>query len=170
MTGSGGNGLSSPWLDTMGPVPTIEPIRLGIDGQAPADRAWAAITEPELVARWFAEVTPLGAVGDPYRIDFGDGSLVEGRVLTVDTGQSFAYEWGWRDDDPRLVSRVAWQVRGLPDGGARVELVHDGWTEAGADEAMRDDHEAYWSGYLDDLQALLDEAPSAPAAGVRRPD
>ncbi len=32
---------------------------------------------------------------------------------------------------------------------------------ASADDAIRDDHEAYWSGYLDDLRDLLEEADEA---------
>ena len=54
---------------------------------------------------------------------------------------------------------VSWVVEPLPDGGGRITLVHDGWSEVGADSAARDDHEAYWSGYLDDLAATLAERP-----------
>ena len=53
---------------------------------------------------------------------------------------------------------VTWTVEPLPGGGTRVKLVHDGWAEAGVDEASRDDHEGYWSGYLDDLVAILEPA------------
>ena len=53
---------------------------------------------------------------------------------------------------------VTWSVEPLTDGGARVTLVHDGWAEAGVDDAARDDHEGYWSGYLDDLAAILGDA------------
>jgi hypothetical protein len=50
---------------------------------------------------------------------------------------------------------VSWSIEPLDEGGSRVTLTHAGWAEAGADEAIRDDHEAYWSGYLDDLAAIL---------------
>ena len=49
------------------------------------------------------------------------------------------------------------EIEPLEPRGARVVLVHEGWSEAGADEALRDDHEGYWSGYLDDLAAILAE-------------
>lgn len=138
----------------------IEPIALGIETGAPPSRAWAFITDPELVARWFAETSPVGAVGDTYRIDFGDGSIVEGRIVAVEPGRAFAHEWAWNDADPGPLAPtlVRWAVADLPGGGSRIDLVHEGWTEAGADEAIRDDHEAYWSGYLDDLRDVLDEA------------
>lgn len=142
---------------------TIAAIRLGIRTSAAPARAWAFITEPDRVARWFAETTPVGEPGSPYLIDFGDGSVVEGRILAMEPGRSFEHEWAWRDDEPGRPTIVRWEVSAEADGGARIDLVHDGWTEAGADDALRDDHEAYWSGYLDDLRDLLAEANDEPA-------
>lgn len=136
----------------------IAPIQLGIETRAAPARAWAFITDPDLVARWFADASPVGEIGTPYRIDFGDGSVVEGRIVAVEPGRAFSHEWAWRDDEAGRPTLVRWQVAGLPGGGSRIDLVHEGWTDAGADEAIRDDHEAYWSGYMDDLRDLLDEA------------
>lgn len=136
---------------------TIAPIRLAIDTLAAPARAWAVITEPNLVRQWFADVTPIGDVGTQYRIDFG-GEVVDGQVLIVAPGRRFDHEWAWLGDEPRRPTRVSWQVLPLPDGGTRIELLHDGWAEAGEDDAIRDDHEAYWSGYLDDLRDLLEES------------
>jgi uncharacterized protein YndB with AHSA1/START domain len=138
---------------------TIEPIRLEIATSADPARAWAFITDPELIGRWFADATALGAVGDTYRIDFGDGSIVEGRIVAVEPGQAFAHEWAWLDAEPGpdAPTIVRWEVAPSPGGGSQVRLLHEGWTDAGADETIRDDHETYWTGYLDDLQALLDE-------------
>jgi uncharacterized protein YndB with AHSA1/START domain len=141
-------------------VTAITPIMLAIETRATPGRAWAFISDPELVATWFAEVTPLGEVGGSYRIDFGDGSVVEGRLTAIDPGRAFAHEWGWQDDEPRRPTLVRWVVEPVAGGGSRFALVHDGWAEAGADDAIRDDHEAYWSGYMDDLRDLLDEADS----------
>lgn len=144
---------------------TTAPITLAIETRAAPDRAWAFITDPDLVARWFAEASALGDVGTPYRIDFGDGSVVEGRIVEVDPGRAFAHEWAWLEDAPMGApgrpTVVRWAVEPLAGGGSRVALVHDGWAESGADDAIRDDHEAYWSGYLDDLRDLLEEAPAA---------
>jgi len=147
----------------------IDPISLRIETRVAPARAWAFITDPELVARWFAEVSAVGAVGDTYRIDFGDGSIVEGRIVAVEPGRAFAHEWAWNDADPGLSAPtlVRWEVEGLPGGGSRIDLLHEGWTESGADDAIRDDHEAYWSGYLDDLRDLLDE-PDARAGRLSR--
>jgi uncharacterized protein YndB with AHSA1/START domain len=137
---------------------TLPPIVLEIVAAVPAADAWTVLTDPARVAEWFTDVTPLGEVGDAYRLDFGDGSVVDGVVRAVEAGHRFAHTWAWLDAAPRQETLVTWTVEPLPGGGTRITLVHDGWSEAGADEAIRDDHEGYWSGYLDDLAAILDES------------
>ncbi|OGO56073.1 MAG: hypothetical protein A2Z32_02290 [Chloroflexi bacterium RBG_16_69_14] len=138
-------------------IETLPPIILEIETPASADEAWAAITDPERVAEWLTDVSALGDVGDPYRLDFGDGSVVEGVIREIEPGRRFAHTWAWVDALPRQETIVSWTVEPLPNGGGRVILIHDGWSDAGADSAARDDHEAYWSGYLDDLAEILSE-------------
>ena len=124
----------------------LAPIRLTIDAPVTPDVAWAYLVEPERIAEWFTDVSPLGGIGDPYRVDFGEGSVVDGRVMSVEDGRSFSHTWAWEDAGPGEETLVTWIVEPIADGGCRITLVHDGWASAGADEAMRDDHEAYWAG------------------------
>lgn len=135
---------------------SLPPITLMVETSASAADAWATLTEPDRIAEWFTDASRLGEVGDPYRLDFGDGTVVEGVVRLVDPGRRFAHTWVWADVDPHQETLVTWSVEPMPGGGSRVTLTHDGWAEAGVDEAARDDHEGYWSGYLDDLLAILD--------------
>jgi uncharacterized protein YndB with AHSA1/START domain len=137
---------------------TLPPIVLEIVVTVPCSDAWTALTDPDRIAEWLTDATPLGAVGDPYRLDFGDGSVVEGIVQVVEPGRQFAHTWAWVDAAPRQETVVTWTVESLDAGGTRITLIHDGWSDAGADEAIRDDHEGYWSGYLDDLAAILEES------------
>ncbi|MDO8485213.1 MAG: SRPBCC domain-containing protein [Candidatus Limnocylindrales bacterium] len=133
----------------------LPPIVFTIETPASAVEAWAAVTQPERIAEWFTDASPLGKVGDPYRLDFGDGSLVEGVVRLVEPGQRFTHTWVWSDVEPSHETLVTWSIEPIREGGSRVTLTHGGWAEAGVDEAIRDDHEAYWSGYLDDLAGIL---------------
>ncbi len=136
----------------------LPPIIIEIETAAPADTAWAALTDPDRVVLWFTTATAVGAVGDPYRLDFGDGSVVEGVVREVVPERRFAHTWAWADADPRQETLVAWSIEPAEDGrGSRISIFHGGWTEAGADAATRADHEGYWTGYLQDLGEILAE-------------
>jgi len=139
-------------------VEPVAPIRLVIRTPAPAEVAWAFLTDPERVEQWFTAASPVGEVGEPYVLDFGEGSVVQGAIVELEPGRRFAHRWAWLDAEPRQETLVTWIVRPLDEGGSEIELVHEGWDEAGADDVIRDDHEAYWSGYLDDLRDLLEDA------------
>ena len=139
------------------PMQSIAPIRIVGETTAPPDAAWAALTEPDQVARWFAEPTPIAdGEGEIYVIDFGDGNVIDGVIRELVHGRRLTYTWQWRGQEaaPTLVT---WEVEPLEGEGSRITLTHDGWVEAGADEAIRDDHAGYWEGYLADLLDLLDE-------------
>jgi uncharacterized protein YndB with AHSA1/START domain len=137
---------------------SVPPIDLAIETPADPETAWQTVTVPERIALWFTEASPLGPVGSPYRLDFGDGSVVAGEVLAVEPGRRFAHSWAWEGAEPGEVTTVEWRVEPLPGGGSRVRLVHGGWAAAGGDATARDEHETYWTGYLDDLRDILGEA------------
>ena len=135
----------------------IPPIELVVETAADPETVWRTLTEPALVTLWFTDASALGGVGSRYRLDFGDGSVVAGEVLALEPDRSFAYAWAWESAEPGEVTRVTWTVEPTA-GGSRILLVHDGWDEAGLDAGARDDHEGYWTGYLDDLRDVLAEA------------
>lgn len=137
---------------------SLPPIDLAIETPADPGTAWQTITVPARIALWFTDASPLGPVGSPYRLDFGDGSVVAGEVLEVEPGHRFAHSWAWEGAEPGGVTTVEWTVEPLPDRGSRVRLVHSGWEASGGDATARDEHEAYWTGYLDDLRDILGEA------------
>ena len=136
---------------------TVPPIRLVLRLPVGPEVAWAYLTDPARVVEWFTEASEVGPVGSTYRLDFGEGSVVEGRIEAVEPGRTFAHRWAWMDALPRQETLVTWTIRPLAADASELELIHEGWDEAGADSAIRDDHEAYWSGYLDDLRAVLED-------------
>jgi len=135
----------------------VPPIDLVVETGADPELAWRTLTEPERVTLWFTDASRPGAVGTGYRLDFGDGSVVRGTVLALEPGRSFSHTWLWDGAPEGEVTRVTWSVE--PHlGGSRIHLVHDGWDGSGLDGRARDDHEGYWTGYLDDLRDILEEA------------
>lgn len=144
--------------DPVAETARVSPIDIAFDTDADPAMAWHVITDPARVAEWFTDASPLGPVGSTYRLDFGDGSVVAGEVLALEPGHGFAHAWHWDGADPSETTTVAWTVTALPGDGSRIRLVHDGWGEAGLDASTRDDHEGYWTGYLDDLRDLLSGA------------
>ncbi len=134
------------------PVP---PIEIVIESPAHPGEAWHAITDPDTVAQWLTTMAPLGEVGSTHELDFGEGSVVTGRILELEPGRRLVHGWAWEGVDASAPTIVTWSVEPLAGGGCRVRLLHAGWDEAGAGRAARDDHERYWTGYLDDLRDLL---------------
>lgn len=138
---------------------TIPPIERSVVVPVSAGVAWAALTDPSRVAEWFTDATPLGAVSDDYRLDFGDGTVVEGTIESLEPGRAFGYAWRWAGAPATETTHVRWSVeRAGDDGATTIRLVHDGWAEADLDRAARDDHDGYWTGYLEDLADVLRES------------
>lgn len=132
-----------------------EPIELSVETPAPVEVAWEALTDPERVAEWFTDSSPVGRPGDPYRLDFGD-SAVEGSILELEPGRAFAHSWRWDgDEDDTAPTTVRWTIEPVHGGGSLVTLCHEGWPPTTPDDTARDDHLGYWSAYLEDLAALL---------------
>src|SRR5512141_3202693 len=92
---------------------TLPPIVLEVETRAPPADVWTAITLPERIAEWFTDASPLGAGGSAYRLDFGDGSVVDGVVTDLEPGRQFGYTWAWADAEPGQRTRVSWSVNPL---------------------------------------------------------
>lgn len=130
------------------------PIELTVETLASVEASWEALTEPDRVAEWLTDASPVGRPGEPYRLDFGD-SVVDGAIVDVEPGRTFAHTWLWEGAEDELPTTVRWTVEPVAGGGSRVTLRHDGWPETTPDDTTRDDHFGYWQAYLEDLGALL---------------
>ena len=74
---------------------SIAPIVLRMPTTADPVALWAALSVPERVAAWFTTASPLGAVGTPYTLAFGDGSVMDGELREIVPGHRFAHSWHW---------------------------------------------------------------------------
>jgi uncharacterized protein YndB with AHSA1/START domain len=137
------------------PVAAQLTVRLFRVVQAPTQRVFEAMIEPEQVAEWWGpdgftcpEVTLDLRVGGAYRIAMQppDGELfhLTGTYIAVEPPSHLAYTFRWEPPDPddrENVARIALRDR---DGATEVALTHGPF----ATEARRELHEAGWTDTL----------------------
>jgi uncharacterized protein YndB with AHSA1/START domain len=121
----------------------------------PAEQVWAAITEPEGLARWFpCRVEGERRVGAQLRFVFPDGNPEvtddgRGEVLVFDPPRSFWFRWD--TEELRL------DLEPTADGGCVLtfsDLMPDDFESGAARNA------AGWHVCLDELETLLDGGPA----------
>jgi uncharacterized protein YndB with AHSA1/START domain len=88
---------------------------------------WEALTDPELLAEWFAPAAHEGTIdidlrpGGTMRFGEGDGEAVRTAVVEeVDPGRRLAFTWSDRDEVPG--SRVEIDLIELDDGESELRV------------------------------------------------
>lgn len=104
----------------------------------PPVELWAWLTRQDLLARWFADITPELSAGD-VRCDFGDGDFFAGRVTEWDPGITLGFRWKFLDLGPSydvrfsLLRRKTGTELSIQDHGAvtieEAECLRVGWSE-----------------------------------------
>ena len=127
---------------------------------APAEKVYAAWTDPEKIVKWFgpdsgpvtkAEIELL--VGGSFNIGFhtedDEYHQVGGVYREVVPNEKLVFTWAWRTT-PERESLVTVELK--PDGdGSILTLLHEKFF----DEAARDGHKHGWTGSLDKLEKLF---------------
>lgn len=129
---------------------------------APVDVVWRTVTEPELVARWFADRVDVRAVpGQEGSLGFGDSMTVRVTVQSVEPPRTFSYRWLHPDGVPArpgtsvlVTFRLAPECEGTRLRVVESELDEMGWT-ADELEAYRTEHTRGWITHLGRLRDLL---------------
>jgi uncharacterized protein YndB with AHSA1/START domain len=131
--------------------------------KAPAERVYAAWTDPKMIMHWFgpAGATPLSAetdvrVGGRFRMTFGtpDGEQhdVRGTYLEVEPARKLVFTWCWITLPPERQSQVTVTLKPL---GAETVLILT--HEQLFDAAAREGHLYGWGGALDKLEIFVSE-------------
>lgn len=97
------------------------PATIAVDQYVPhpPERVWRALTEPDLLARWWTSGDIRAEVGHEFLLDMEGWGHVPCRVLEVVVNERFVYRF---TDDWTLTWRL------VPEGrGTRVLLEHSGF-------------------------------------------
>ena len=117
---------------------------------APPERVFPLLTDPELATRWLAEECwHEPRPGGLFRLDIR-GSVASGEFVELDPPRRVVFTWGWEGDDqihPPGSTRVEIDLE--PDrGGTLVRLRHTGLTDEGVEK-----HSEGWDEFLPRLAA-----------------
>ena len=129
---------------------------------APAEKVYAAWTEPARLAHWFGPAQTISGsvraeidvrVGGRFRVGFktedGEYHEVGGVYREVVPNEKLVFTWAWHTT-PERESLVNVLIRSEGEG-AMLTLVHEQFF----DEAARDGHQRGWSGTLDKFERYL---------------
>ena len=143
-------------------------IRLSIVIDAPREKVFRALTDPDVLAKWFSLPLSQRPVVDPraggtYNLnwvyDVGGKQVTAGtsRILDIVENERLVTDWlDWRGDSSRKPQRLAWLLENV-GGKTKVTLVHDGF-ERPADIG---DYPFGWLSLLDDLKKTAEETKQA---------
>lgn len=126
--------------------------------RVPRQSVWAAITEPDQIARWFGTGAELdlrpGGVGTLSWENLGVTTSIT--VEAVDPPSRFAYRWRSNRGGPTTL--VEFRLEEIPNG-TRLTLVESGFTQLGEDSWQGNEYG--WDEELGELRAFLLEKAAA---------
>ncbi|WP_353813623.1 SRPBCC domain-containing protein [Agromyces sp. SYSU T00266] len=147
-------------------------VRRTIRIDAPVEKVWAAVTEPEHISRWFGRTVLDGSgVGAEGTMTFDGYGAVPIRIEAIDAPRSITYRWGNDDALGHLPDRVdeatstvftftlepvaAAPVGGGAAGATELTVVETGFDRTSDPVANMRAHGEGWVDELDKLVALL---------------
>ena len=91
------------------------------DIEAPPERVWRALSEPDLTGAWLAPGEMSARPGDRFTLD-DDGHRIDCEVLEAEPPRHLRL--GWRESDGGIASEVTFTITPTRAGGARLRVVH----------------------------------------------
>ena len=118
----------------------------------PPEEVWRALTDPDLVARWWAPGDVRAVVGHRFNMDMGAWGQQPCEVTAVDPPKLLAYTFAGGSLDTTITWRLA------PEGaGTRLFLEHEGFDlDSPMGRQAYDGMGAGWPGVLARIGGVLE--------------
>lgn len=128
--------------------------------RATVDRVWAAVTEPEHIAKWAGSAATLDRldIGGRGTWTFDGYGTVPLVIEELEPKRSIAYRWGnakHPDIDPGASTVFRFTLEEIADG-TRLTVVETGFDALGDPPARMEDNRGGWTSELDELVAYLE--------------
>lgn len=139
----------------------LQPIRHSIVIEAPLEKVWQALTDPEAVAVWIGAKGFEAKVGARFEFHTepqGDwDGVTYSEMLKLEEGKRMLFTWAVPGVPP---TQVEFALKDLGDGRCEVTLEHRGWDQFPPDEMrpVRDQLDRGWGGaVLPKLKRVAEE-------------
>lgn len=126
-------------------------IRIEHVYRQPPAKVWRALTDPALIARWWAAGDVRAEVGHRFELDMGRWGLQPCEVLAVEPERLFRYRFA----QPTLDTIITFEL--APEGtGTRLTLTHEGFDlDAPMSRAAFEGMKPGWPGILEKIEATI---------------
>lgn len=137
-------------------------ITRSIDINAPIDKVWATITEPQLISQWFGDATEFEAT-EGGRGFFAWNAHGKFRVVVehVEPPRVLVYRWAHREADaeptPQNSTVVRFELTEIA-GGTKLDLLETGFEGLADPQEARNGNEEGWTAELAELVSFLQSA------------
>jgi uncharacterized protein YndB with AHSA1/START domain len=150
-------------------TPDQDAITSEVDINAPAERVFQALTDPQQMLRWWnsdecqtkffeMDARPGGKWGfgtEPSTLNVNGVSrfFCQGEIVEFDPPRLLAYSWiaNWHDDKSRRTI-VRWELTPTKDG-THVKVTHSGLAQ---ETAARKDYAGGWPGVVEALKKFVE--------------
>ena len=131
----------------------MDTIERTIHIDAPVERVWTIVTEPQHMGTWFGDAGASRAQ-DTITMAWKEYGEAELRIVREDAPHVFAFRWD--ANDPGIGDTLV-EFTFTPEGsGTRLKVVESGWdelrTSAERQAELRDGNTGGWKAELGDLE------------------
>lgn len=131
----------------------MDTIERTIHIDAPVERVWTIVTEPEHLGTWFGDAGATRA-GDIITMAWKEHGEAELRIVREDAPNAFAFRWD--ANDPGIGDTLVEFTFAAEGEGTRLKVVESGWGELRTtperQAELRDGNTGGWKHELGDLE------------------